>query len=455
MKLSILLGAWILAVCLMPFAANSNETRKVPVLTLAQAHDLAIQNHPGLKDVGESIRQAEIMRFRAWGILMPRLDADGTITRNDKEISFEMQDIGGMIEAAVAEALGNQPPAVGEGTSAVLQGLWGQRYGITANITLFNARSIPLIENAYDGVEIARLQGRVARDDLLFAVTVTYYGIKSSEKMVDNAGDNLDTSREFLRLAKARLAVGSAVKVDVLQAELAVTEAEKQLQDARDSLRVAKAGLAYLTGIDNDFRVTDPPAPQAPGEQLDVLQKKALHDRADLQAMRVQILIADRSKIDTWVKWIPTFDLTYNYAWDSASGFADTHTSWRLIFGAKWSLIDSGQRIAELYERDSQIRQAGFRYEQLVLTIKEEVEKVLVEWRQGERNLKLAEKNLALARENHRLFTKQYQGGLASGLELFNATNTLNRARHGRVLEELKKDLAILKLSKAVGSNPR
>lgn len=433
-----------------PVGATERST-----LSLAQAHDLALRHNPTMKNLDEVVYQAELVRYRVAAILLPNLSANGSITRNDQEIEFGFPDFNGLIDARIAEYHGTAPPAMGPGEFSTIQELWGQQVGVTANITLFNPRSIPLLKNAYDHIDASRLQKRHQRNELLFAVTASYFGVRSAEEALAMALENLETAGRFHELAKARQSVGDAVRVEVLRSEITVAEAERRLKEAEDAVRLAYTGLGFLIGRHEPFRIAAPEAPAAPGGELAALTEQALRDRLDLQALRIQNTMAERNKTDTWAKFLPTFDLTYNWTWNSAEGFAGDNDSSRLIFGARWSLFEGGSRIVELEERESQVRQAGLMISQLSLDIREQVEKDLVGLEQARRNVTIARKQLALAEENHKLITAQYQNGLATSLDLQDATNTLSRARRAQVLEALKRDLGVLKLEKSVGVEVR
>lgn len=420
-------------------------------ISLDEAHRLAIQNNPNVGLMAGTIEQAEILRWRAWALLLPNLSADGSITRSDQEITFAMPDFEALITGAVAEAMGGVAPSPGPGDEMVIQELWGKQVGFTANIALFNPQALPLLRNAYDHIKASRIQGEVGRNDLLFAVTAAFYGLRSSQAAQGISAKDLETAREFLHLAEVSRAVGNAVKVDVLRAEIAVTEAEKAVLDAEDSVHLARTSLATLIGVDGAFDIASPPAPQPVAAALDAAVSHALTRRRDLETLDLQARMVARDKDHTWTKFIPTLDMTWNWSWNSAAGFADDHDSWRLIFGARWNLFSGGQRIAELHEKDVSIRMAGLRRTQLEMSIREDVERRVVELERCQRNRRLVEKQQALAAENHRLVSRQYEEGLSTGLDLLDATNTLSRVRRALVLEELRCDLAVLSLNRTAG----
>ena len=424
----------VLLVALFAIPAMGQEETVAPVITLDEAHGLARQNSYVLKNLEEALKQARNLHWRAYAILLPNISLDGNVTLNDKVISFAVPD-----------------PVTGVTEDVVFQERWNKQFGATANMNLFNAQSIPLILNAEDNVEATGRAGRHDRNELLFAVSAAYYGVRSAMEAATLAQEDRKNADEFLRMAQARLRVGQGLRIEVHRAEIEVMESVRKVENAKDGLKLAKTGLAYLIGHRGDFNIDQPERPRVVEGTLDELQEQALKDRSDLGAVRIQVDIARRERDRIWMQWLPTFDATYNFAWDSATGFAGEHHSWRLIFGAKWDLLSGGQRIADLNDADSRIRQAENRMHQMELTVREEVEKKRLELVKRSRNVELAGRQQGLATENHEMVRKMYAQGLATRLELLDANTTLSRSRGNLLLENLALDLAILELRKALG----
>jgi len=434
-SLFIIIILTLLACLTMPAQAQNRS------ITLREAQNMALRNNPNLRNVGEVMYQADLMIYKAWAILLPNLSMDGSVTRNNSETTMAFPDFA------------NMDPNTGEMpmNEIVMQDLWSQKFGFTANMTIFNARSIPLLKNAYENQDSAEYNGRHQKNELLFAVAEAYYQVSSTKKMIDVAEENLENAREFLKLSETRKTVGQATKIDVLRAETEVMNYEKELKNAKDSLQLAKTGLSYLIGINEDFDIAEPESVVPADGDLESLKQKALKDRLDLKVANLQKSMAERYRTEVWTQWIPVFDLTYNWSWASEEGFSGQNDSWRLIFGASWSIFDGGYRVADLYEKDSQMRMAKNQADQLSLDIREEVEKGKLAMVQQERNVEIARKQLELAEETHNLVKRQYELGMASSLDVLDAATRLSNARNDLILEQLRCDLNALQLNKSVG----
>src|SRR5207253_913465 len=128
-----------------------------PVLSLAEALDVARTQSPDLAVALERVTQARNNTQRAWAALKPTLNATGTLTFNS---------VGNAVSAETSTA-----PffTVTEGRrtteSAALNFAW----------TLFNFRAFPAIATAYQQVDVARFTEAQQRSELLLSVASTYY----------------------------------------------------------------------------------------------------------------------------------------------------------------------------------------------------------------------------------------------------------------------------------------
>jgi outer membrane protein TolC len=413
-----------------------------PTLTLSQAHRRALEHNPQIHNLQETLYQARATTWKAWTLLAPTLRATGNITRNKTESKISMPDLTGAVDPVTGAPVMND---------IVLQSLWDYGFGFVANIALFNPRSIPLLKNAYENVDFTRYYTTHQKNDLLFAVTTTFYQVQSSKEAVRVAQENLKTAEEFQRLSRERVKVGQATRLDELRADSDVMAAQKDLKNAEDSVRLAKTALAYLIGLDGPYSISAPGEVEPVSGELDALTKKALHDRLDFKASQLNVVMADRNKAATWTKWLPVFDLTYKWDYTKSTGFNGEHDTWMLIFGASWSLFDGGMTIIELAEDGSVLRQAQNNVIQMSLDIRQEVEKAMVNLEKARRNVEFSKQQVELAEETNRLVRRQYELGMGTSLDVVDASATLTRARIALVLEQLGYRLSVLSLNKAVG----
>lgn len=403
-------------------------------LNLEQAQRMAVRNNQNIKNIDEVIYQADVLILSAWSMLLPNISANGAISRNNQEIAVDFPN-----------------PNSGKIDQIVVQDLWSKSFGFSVNMAIFNPRSIPAIKMAYDDTTRTRLEAQIKKNELLFAVTSSYYQINSLKELIGVHEENLKVAKEFQKRSEALKKAGQTTNIDVLRAQIEVMDAERQLADTQDSLVMAKKALAYMVGIEGDYETAANEPVTFGGGSVEELKEKALAKRAELESATVSKRIAERAEREMWMRWLPSFDVTYNWNWNSAGGFAEEKDSWMLIFGAKWSLLEGGSRIAEMKKRKSNTRMAENEIRNLELGIKQEVDEDFLEVKRRRRNLEYTEKKVALAEENHHLVNRQYQVGLVSSLDVVEATSRLAASRINQVVERMQYELAVLTLKKSAG----
>ena len=426
------------------YGDNNGELDKTTVLTLKKAQKLALKNNPDIKNMNEVFYQAEVLIQKAWAILLPNINTNGSVTRNDKEISMSFPDLS---DPNAMASFPNVPML-----DTIIQEKWGKNFGFTANMTLFNARSIPLLQYAYSNLEKIRVSSKHVKNKLLYAVAMSFYPVYTQKEILKVANINLQNAKDFLNLSQAKLKVGQGTRLDVMRSESQVMQAEKDVENAKDNLKAAKIALSYLTGIKGDFSVDHNVKPND-NETLDFkkLSQQAMDERLDVKSGKMDIIMAEKLLIETWTKWLPNFDVTYNWTWNSAAGFGGENDSWRLIFGAKWAILEGGIKLAELAERKSFVKIAKNNLEKSILNIKEEIENQLIHIQKIKRNIKLSKKQIELLEETYRLVTRQYELGMATSLDVSDISTDLSQIKMSSLLEQLQYDLSILSLNSSLG----
>lgn len=429
-------------------AAKFSFSESGPLISLERAHQLARKNNPSFHNVEEQIYQSDCMIQSAWSMLLPNLSANAKVIRNKEENTIQFP----IIETLRSTTDQNQIVHYQVDYAAIpIQKKWQASIGFTANVTLFNARSIPLIQNAYDLVDQQKLKAQIARNDLLFAVTSAYYQIANLKELVYVYADNLNVAKETLRMAEARKLVGQGTKIDVMRAQIHLKDKERTLQDAIDAYITAKKSLAFFLGIKGEFQVIMPRQIQERKDSEEALTESALKNRVELKSAEMDVTMARRWRTETKTKFIPKLDATWQLDVNSSAGLMGDKVNWMLIFAANWSILEGGARIAELNKRASEIRIAENQIDQLKLDIQTDVNQKVQEKISKQRNLEVTEELVALAEENHNMISRQYQVGMANSLELTDASNELANQKVMLVMAKLQYELALLTLGKTIG----
>jgi outer membrane protein TolC len=219
---------------------------------------------------------------------------------------------------------------------------------------------------------------------------------------------------------------------------------------ARNAFASARLALATLILREPDFELALPPVPEVPAPEVD-LAGQALEERPDVTAARTNVALARTRRQGTVYAYAPSLGLSGLVRTSNAPGFAGRNTIWAVTLGAQWTLWDGGLREADLREASAQVAEAVLQSRLLEMRAREEVARARLEYENAQANLVNAEQALELARETQRLTEISFRAGVATYLEVADATATLTSAEVGFVSERLRTSLAALRLLWAAG----
>ena len=117
----------------------------------------------------------------------------------------------------------------------------------------------------------------------------------------------------------------------------------------------------------------------------------------------------------------------------------------------RWPLFDGGNRELDLLEANETLSQTELRVTELEKEIRVEVREALLSVETLHATLETLHKEVALARENYEMTSKQYRVGLSTSLDVNTSLNTLNQVRTQLIDQTYTYQIALLNLDNAVG----
>jgi len=157
---------------------------------------------------------------------------------------------------------------------------------------------------------------RLQQQTIALQASATYDSLLVALKHKDNLTEARQLARDFLSRTQARYEGGTAAKLDVIQAQVAVAQAENDLIANERDIAAAQAALNRTLGR----QVT---APIAPADSLDIppplpdsssIEQTALANRPEIESLRQQQLGARATTSLTREFWLP--DITFAVARD-------------------------------------------------------------------------------------------------------------------------------------------
>jgi hypothetical protein len=282
------LGTLVICFTLSLLPQQSPAQEKEPVLTLEESIQMALERNLEVQVAKEEIRFAREGKNRARTGFLPRLSAGYEYRR----LSETSTTVGGITSE-------NADQDQYRFTGTVAQPLF------TGFETLSNYQLAKL------GLDVAKIQLQRTRLDLILAVKGSYFEILRAEKISQVAEQSVRQLQEGVRVAQNFVQVGMRPKVDVLDAETRLGEAELQLIVANNDTGVAKArfNTVLRQPIDTPVAVVDVLTTQSYERSYESSQQIALQHRPELLEANKNVAIAEKevTLIQRWtaaILWI-------------------------------------------------------------------------------------------------------------------------------------------------------
>ncbi|MES1980871.1 MAG: TolC family protein [Pseudomonadota bacterium] len=278
----IYLYAVALIVCLNNAALASDDQR----LTLAQAQQMALRNHPQIQSEDFRLRAAEQDVDLARSRYMPQVS--GNIVR-----TFASEGT----RIAATDAITN-PTIIDRGA-----------YGITVNqmITDFG-RTEKRIEAIKANVDAYSALGTDTRQKILFNVTRAYYNTFRAQALEKVADDTLKARSDFLEQVSALRQAGRRSDLDVSIARQDIGNAQLLKLQARNEVDNAAAAFSQALGLkeEQNFVLSAPEAIPPPPEAVDKIIARALDLNPLLQSLKARALAARKTADASASAYYPT-----------------------------------------------------------------------------------------------------------------------------------------------------
>jgi NodT family efflux transporter outer membrane factor (OMF) lipoprotein len=303
-----------------------------------------------------------------------------------------------------------------------------------------------------EAADAAYLASIATYDDVLVTllgdVASTYIGIRTLEREIAIARENVVRQREALQIARDRFNGGAATEVDVFQAEnvLGQTEASIpqltiQLQQGENALRVLLGmppePLGSLIGRETG-RIPVAPAKIFVGIPADLLRRnpgvRAAELKAAAQSAQIGVAEADLYPAISLTGFIGGYAATLN---SHSLGQVFTAQGLTYSFGPsfQWNILNYGQITNNVRLQDATLQQYLVNYQNSVLTAQQNVENGISTYLQSKiavgqlrYSVKVANGALKLSLLEYQQGTRDYTSVLTSEQNLLTAETDLAKA---------------------------
>jgi len=408
-----------------PDTAVSRHGQGYATLTLDQARETLRENSYQIRLAESQVGEAEIYVDQARALLLPRVEASANYTFNGRQVEFELpnvyEPILPFLDVVRTDVAPNNPDLfdpsvlVQPTEAAIIVPRHDVRGSVTVTQSIYNARAFPLLRQAYLTIDQARSGIDQTAYQLEGALIQAYFAACTLRQFIEINERNLELVTIAAERAQIAHEEGIGNLFELNRALVDVAAAERDLQNARTSYLIAVETVAMLINREPDFDVE---TPQIRPVDLDVDLAGLDGRRPDLQAIQLQIDVAEEQIREREVEWFPTVGAQLTGNIQRRTAFGGDVFAWSASIFANWMIYDGGVRRAELRRREYDIVHAEMRREELVASITSDARRAQLQIEQGRANVALAERQVELANANVMITRDALEAGAATSLDL-------------------------------------
>ncbi|MEI6489945.1 MAG: TolC family protein [Bacteroidota bacterium] len=345
------------------------------------------------------------------------------------------------------------------GTTLDKSGIVSKNISTGAYLTwiIFDGMKMFATKEQLDVLEsMGALNTKIQIENSIVQLINNYYNIVMIKQMINGLKSSMAVSEERLKIAQKKFDIGTASKVDLLQAKVDLNAQKTTLIREKALLNDAKAALnqMLILPIDKEFDVQDS-IPLLNDYKYEDLKNAILSKNSDL-------LLAQRS-IDSYKcieratkgNYYPKLNLNANYIFNRAQNQAgltllNQNLGLNLGFTASWTIFNGFNNANLIKNQKLDIENSMLNFDNTKSLIQLNLIKAFKKYNDDMDALNLQTENIKLAKENLDIALELFRVGTTNSIQLqtsqqsyLDATNQLANARYNAKLSETQ----LLKLS--------
>lgn len=403
--------------------------------TLARTVDFALTNSPDARLAGQRIATARADLRAAEAAFRPRLAFQSGYLRSDNPVTAFGASLN---QRAFNPTLdfNNVPDA----DNLNLKGL--------VTVPLYTGGQNSAARAAATAAQAAaRADAEAVRAALTFELAQAYLSARKATGFIRAAEASVAAFRTNLVIARHRLESGSALKADVLDLEVRVTQAQEELIQARHARALVVRAVRTLMGWEEkDFQLADVPV---------ALLRPVIGDdsgtRPERAAAEQRRAAAEQGVRQSRAGFLPRLSGFGSVDYDRGWEFDGDNTSYTVGVLLEWSLWDGDRTQANVAKARAQLAEAEESERKLAHTLDFEAEQARLRLIEADERIGVSEKAIASAGESVQITRSRYEEGLALATQLMDAETALTAARVRQEEALADRQIAIAALRKALG----
>lgn len=398
---------------------RSAETADRPVagksIGMSDAVEHALRFNPGLGAQEAESRSSEEGRKSARGAFGPRLGVSYSATKTESK----------------------RDPSATMGTKNPKMGVYS--WGVELTQPIFQGfRLLSTYQKAALQADSDKASLRKAELDMTEQVQTAFLEYLKAGENTRSMRDSLTRLREQLRIAQAYFEVGLSPRLDVLQAEVDVSEAERLLIEAENTQATTLARLNTLLGFDATAVNTYTGTLKEVGFRYTLEQclELAYRQRPDLYVAQKAVEIARKSQKEVQSDYYPQIEGYYSMTQSGntpgmqRSGENGSHvTNWEVGAQATWNVFEWGTTYYADKQAGWQVTKMRYEQENLKLEVGYDIKSKYLAVQEARKRIAVAQNSVAQATEAYNVALARYHEHVGTNFDVLDASANLTSAQ--------------------------
>ena len=382
---------------------------------MSDAVEHALRFNPGLGAQEAESRSSEEGRKSARGAFGPRLGVSYSATKTESK----------------------RDPSATMGTKNPKMGVYS--WGVEVTQPIFQGfRLLAQYQKAALQADSDKASLRKAELDMTEQVQTAFLEYLKAGENTRSMRDSLTRLREQLRIAQAYFEVGLSPRLDVLQAEVDVSEAESLLIEAENTQATALARLNTLLGFDATAVNTYTGTLKEVGFRYTLEQclELAYRQRPDLYVAQKAVEIARKSQKEVQSDYYPQIEGYYSMTQSGntpgmqRSGENGSHvTNWEVGAQATWNVFEWGTTYYADKQAGWQVTKMRYEQENLKLEVGYDIKSKYLAVQEARKRIAVAQNSVAQATEAYNVALARYHEHVGTNFDVLDASANLTSAQ--------------------------
>ena len=255
-------------------------------------------------------------------------------------------------------------------------------------------------------------------------VANNYITIRTLERRLDIARQNVESQRESLEIVEARFQYGTVSQLDVEQAKTVLNNTLASIPPLESQLRQTKDALSVLLGLPPndlaDFLEGPSEIPASPPQVVVGIPADLLRRRPDVRSAQYQAAAQCAQIGVAKADLYPALSLTGNFGFLSSDvgrfNLSDMFQWKSRTYQAgpsfQWNILNYGRLTNNVRVQDARFQQLLITYQNVVLTAQQDVEDNLIAFLKAQDRAGFLAQSVEAARKSLDLAIQQYKEGI-------------------------------------------